>query len=187
MKVKTASIHISSHSKDSGLSIWDSWMLDSTMLHEDYLRSEQSESPFFNSHSQKNTRRKQTPTLRPLLEVSIEICKHTYTSVITISAYRNIPHQHPARWSSVKPQKVDVSTWLYSSINIREGKNQKPRELHYHKVMREPISADWKSHQLLRKSPASIHRSNFKTIAWEFPYLSTHDNILRQKTVDSKM
>ena len=97
------------------------------------------------------------------------------------------PRQHPARWSSVKPQKVDVSTWLYSSINIREGKNQKPRELHYHKVMREPISADWKSHQLLRKSPASIHRSNFKTIAWEFPYLSTHENILRQKTVDSKM
>ena len=178
-------IHL--HSKNSGIWIWDTIIYESTMFHGAHLRSEQPESSFFNSHSQKNTRRKQTPTLRPLLEVSIEICKHTYTSVITVSAYRNIPRQHPARWSSVKPQKVDVSAWLYSSINIREGKNQKPRELHYHKVMREPISADWKSHQLLRKSPASIDRSNFKTIAWEFPYLSTHDNILRQKTVDSKM
>ena len=187
MRLDKTFIDNSSHSKDSGLSIWDSWMLDSTMLHGAHLKSEQPESPFFNSHSQKNTRRKQTPTLRPLLEVSIEICKHTYTNAITVSAYRNIPRQHPARWSSVKPQKVDVSAWLYSSINIREGKNQKPRELHYHKVMREPISADWKSHQLLRKSPASIDRSIFKTIAWEFPYLSTHDNILRQKTVDRKM
>ena len=52
-------------------------MLEGTIFHEDYLRSEQPESPFFNSNSQKNTRRKQTPILRPLLEVPIEICNQT--------------------------------------------------------------------------------------------------------------
>ena len=66
-------------------------------------------------------------------------------------------------------------------FNVREGRNLVERELHSQIAMREPISADWISHQLFEMSSA-LYRSNFKVFASTFRYLSTYDNIFRQKS-----